>query len=75
MFGRKWWLAGTKQSEVSAAELKQLVTIKIAETETMTLLNIPGVKVWAEDEPLTKAVRYVDAMICSSYCSIMLQCR
>lgn len=35
-------------------ELHEPITIKIAETETTTLLHIPSIRVWGEDEALTK---------------------
>jgi len=39
-----------KPKEWTEKELREKVTIKIEETETMTLLHIPSLRVWEEDE-------------------------
>lgn len=38
--------------KLTEAELKEAITVKITETETFTLLHIPGVKVWGDNEAL-----------------------
>lgn len=42
--------------KLTEAEKKEIITVKITETETFTLLHIPGTKVWLENEELHTAV-------------------
>lgn len=42
--------APAKAREWTDRELREKITIKIEETETMTLFHLPGLKIWSEDE-------------------------
>jgi WD40 repeat protein len=50
--------------KLTEKELQQQIHVKITETETFTLLHIPGIRIWGEDEKLhelitEKNARYV----------------
>jgi WD40 repeat protein len=45
-----------KRREWQPAELQERISIRIAETETLTLLHIPSLKVWGEDRALVERV-------------------
>eukprot|EP00462_Mataza_sp_D1_P001324 CAMPEP_0175089170 /NCGR_PEP_ID=MMETSP0086_2-20121207/643_1 /TAXON_ID=136419 /ORGANISM="Unknown Unknown, Strain D1" /LENGTH=796 /DNA_ID=CAMNT_0016361661 /DNA_START=117 /DNA_END=2507 /DNA_ORIENTATION=- len=40
----------------TTAELEEQINVKITETETMTLLHLPGTRIWGDDEALHDAV-------------------